>query len=346
TPAPPRKDGKRPGSDKRSKNNQLVIPEDVILYPTKLPPGALFKGYEPYVVQELTIQAKATRSLRARSALPDGGSVLAPLPAGVLSGSHYGANLICYVLDQHHHAHVTQPLLLEQLHDYGSDISAGQLSRLLTENQEPFHHEKDAVRSAGLETASYLGTDDTGARQQGRNGYGTVIGNERFACFASTDTKSRLNFLQVLHGSQPRYAITDITLAYWKGQELAAALVEKLSQGPQEFPTASAWQARLADLGITSARHVRLATEGALLGGLIERGVAPQLVVLSDGAPPFDILVHASCWVHAERPLARLVPPNDAHRAVVEQVRAQLWQLYKDLKAYRAQPDATQKPVL
>jgi hypothetical protein len=346
TPPPAPKDGKRPGSNKRSKNSQLLIPEVVTLHPDNLPLGAVFKGYEPYVVQELTIKAKATRYLRARYELPEGGSVLAPLPDDVLPGSHYGPNLICYVLDQHHHAYVTQPLLLEQLHDFGIDISAGQLSRMLTENKEPFHREKDEVRTAGLETASYVGTDDTGARHQGRNGYCTVIGNDLFACFASTDSKSRLNFLEVLHGSQPVFAIHALTLAYWKEQGLAVALVEKLSQGPQEFASTSAWQARLLELAITSERHVRMVSEGALLGGLIERGVSPELVVLSDGAPQFDILAHASCWVHAERPLARMVPHNDAHRVVIEQVRDQIWQFYKDLKAYRQQPDAAQKPVL
>jgi hypothetical protein len=345
TPPPRPRDSKRPGSDKRPKNSRLIV-TDVTLHPDNLPPGAVLKGYEPYVVQELTIEANATRYLRARYGLPDGGSVLAPLPADVLPGSHYGPNLICYVLDQHHDAHVTQPLLLEQLHDFGIDISAGQLSRILTEKQDAFHQEKDEVRAAGLETASYIGTDDTGARHRGRNGYCTVIGNDLFACFESTDTKSRLNFLQVLHGSQCLYAINELTLAYWEGQELSVALVEKLSQGPHEFTTASAWQARLTELAITSERHVRLATEGALLGGLIERGVSPELVVLSDGAPQFDILLHASCWVHAERPLARLVPHNDVHRTVIEQVRDQIWQLYQDLKAYRALPDESRKPIL
>jgi hypothetical protein len=343
---PPPPDGKRPGSNKRAKNSQLLIPQDVTLHPDPIPPGAVLKGYEPYVVQELTIAAKATRFLRARYELPGGGSVLAPLPAEVQPGSHSGPHLICYILNQHHQAHVTQPLLLEQLRDFGIDISAGQLSRILTEDKEPFHQEKDEVRAAGLTTASYIGTDDTGARHRGRNGYCNAIGNELFACFASTDTKSRLNFLQVLHGRQRLYAIQDITVAYWNGQGLAAAVVEQLSQGPQAFPDESAWQARLTELAITNDRHVRIATEGALLGGLIERGVSPQLVVLSDGAPQFDLLRHASCWVHAERPLARMVPHNDAHRAVIEQVREQIWQLYKDLKAYRAQPEATQKPIL
>ena len=135
-------------------------------------------------------------------------------------------------------------------------------------------------------------------------------------------------------------------MAYWERQELAAAVVEPLRAGPRHFVAEAAWQARLAELGITAARHVRIATEGALLGQLLEQGVSPDLVILSDGAPQFDILVHASCWVHAERPLARAVPYNEAHRLALEQVRQQLWELYQDLKAYRAQPDPTQKAAL
>jgi hypothetical protein len=69
-----------------------------------------------------------------------------------------------------------------------------------------------------------------------------------------------------------------------------------------------------------------------LLGQLIEQGVSLDLV---DGAPRFNILVHALCWVHAERPLARMIGFNEKHRAAIEQVRQQIWELYKDLKTYR-----------
>ena len=82
------------------------------------------------------------------------------------------------------------------------------------------------------------------------------------------------------------------------------------------------------------------------MGGLIARGVSPALGVLSDGAPQFVILVHAACWVHAERPLAKLVPYNDEHRAAIETIRTLIWELYQDLKAFRVQPDEAQKPVL
>jgi Transposase IS66 family len=167
-----------------------------------------------------------------------------------------------------------------------------------------------------------------------------------FAYFESTDSKSRLNFLQVLQGGQRDYAINDLALAYWDRQELSAELVEKLSHGPLAFASPLAWQARLTELAITGERHVRIATEGALLGGLLARGVSRDLVVLSDGAPQFVVFDHASCWIHAERPLAKLVPHNDQHRAEIEKIRSHLWELYKDLKAYRAKPNPAQQPLL
>jgi Transposase IS66 family len=340
--------GKRPGSAKRPKTAELHIHREVRLHLPDLPVGATFRCYEPYVVQELIIQNDNTRYLRARYDLSGGGSVLAPFPEGVLpvEGGHFGANLIAYILDQYHQAQVTEPLLLEQLWEYGIDISAGQLHRMLTEDKEAFHQEKGEILAAALAESSYIGTDDTGARHQGKNGYCTAIGNDLFAYFESTDSKSRLNFLHVLQGSQRDYAINETARAYWERQKLAAALVDQLTQGPQEFAGEQAWQARLTALGITDERHVRIATEGALLGGLIARGVSPDLVVLSDGAPQFVILVHAGCWIHAERPLAKLVPHNEEHRAAIERIRQQIWELYKDLKAYREQPDEGQRPVL
>jgi hypothetical protein len=340
--------GQRPGSAKRPKTAELHIDQELPLHPGDLPVGATFKGYEAYVVQELIIKKENTRYLRARYDLPGGGSVLAPFPPGVLpvAGGHFGANLVTYILDQYHQAQVTEPLLLEQLWEYDIDISAGQLHRLLTEDHEVFHQEKGEVLAAGLAESSYIGTDDTGARHQGQNGYTTAIGNDLFSYFESTDNKSRLNFLHVLQGQQRDYTINETTLAYWERQQLPAALVEQLSDGPQQFAGDEAWQARLTALAITGERHVLIATEGALLGGLIARGVSPELVVLSDGALQFVILLHALCWIHAERPLARLVPHNEEHRAAIEKVRQQLWKLYQDLKAFRQQPDAAQRPVL
>jgi hypothetical protein len=345
-PKPSNPAQKRPGSQKRPKGAQLTIHREVIVPLPDPPADALFKGYEDYVVQELLLRAETTRYLRERWQLADGTTRLAPLPGDVMAGDHFGPVLQGFVLDQHHGQRVTQPLLLAQLHRLGIDISAGQLHNILTQDKDVFHQEKAEVLQAGLQTSAYIGVDDTGARHRGHNGSCLLIGNDLFAYFHSSDSKSRLNFLETLRQPETDYVVNEVALAYWADQELSTTLREALAAGPRSFADATAWQAHLASVGVTGTRLVRLATEGALLGSLIEHGVSPELVVLSDGAGQFDVLVHASCWLHAERPLARMIPFCEAHRVVIARVRHQIWELYQDLKAYRAKPEPSQKTAL
>ena len=337
---------KRPGSEKRPKNAQLTITQEIRIPFPDPPAGSVAKGYEEYIVQELVMRAETTRYLRERIVTADGQSLLAPLPADVLPGQHFGPNLISHILHQYHNNHVTQPLLQDELAQRGISISAGQINHILTEDKDVFHQEKAELLTAGLASARYIQADDTSARHQGKNGYCTQIGNEFFAYFASTDSKSRLNFLEVLRGAHRDYVINEVTLAYWRHYELSAELIASLAAGPTHFVDAAAWNARLHALDMSGARRLRITTEGALLGSLIAHGLPPDLMVLSDGAGQFNILVHAACWVHAERPLARMIPYNEEHRLEIERVRQQLWELYQDLKAYRQQPEPAQVPVL
>jgi hypothetical protein len=188
--------------------------------------------------------------------------------------------------------------------------------------------------------------DDTGARHQGHNGFCTHIGNDLFAYFESTDSKSRQNFLEVLRGPYTDYTINDEAVTYWQRQKLAQAVIERLTTGVSWFADEAAWQAYLAARDVTGERHVRIATEGALLGSLIAHGVSPELTALSDGAGQFDVFVHALCWLHVERPLERLVPHNEKHRQAIEQIRQQIWDLYSGLKAYKQMPSPAAREAL
>jgi len=93
-----------------------------------------------------------------------------------------------------------------------------------------------------------------------------------------------------------------------------AQLQSLTALAPAVWTGQTAWQAVLAQQAITDPRHVRLVTEGALLGTVVERGVAPDLAILSDDAGQFDVLTHALCWIHAERVLARLLGFNEPQR--------------------------------
>jgi hypothetical protein len=301
---------KRPGSKKRKK--RFPIHRTVKMTPPDLPAGSRLLGYQDYLVQDLLIQPCNTRYRLARYRTPDGERLTARLPAA-LQGTHFGPTLQSFILYQYHHQRVTQPLLLQQLLEWEIDISSGQLNRIISEDKDRFHAEKTALLPAAIAHSSYMHVDDTGARHAGNNGYCTHVGNEQFACFESTDSKSRINFLQLLRGPDSDYVINAGALAYMQQQSLPAQPLLALGQGAEQFPDESAWSAQLEMLGIHQARHVRIATEGALIGSLIQHGFPPQLVIISDDAGQFDVFLHALCWIHAERVFQRILPLNEIH---------------------------------
>ena len=96
-------------------------------------------------------------------------------------------------------------------------------------------------------------------------------------------------------------------------------------------------------LGITNARHCRIATEGALLDNLLLGGRCQNLVIVSDDAGQFNLLRHALCWVHSERLVHTLTPLNDGHREDIAKVCGEIWGLYADLKNYKEEQDNKKK---
>lgn len=338
---------RRPGSAKRRKTAQLAIHETVVRPPNQaVPEGSRFKGYRDVVVQDLRIAAHNTRYRLEVWQTPSGECLVGALPTS-LQGGHFGAELRRYVLYQHHHCQVTQPLLHEQLREWGIDISVGQIDALLSGHTTEFLAEKDQILTTALAVSRWISVDDSGARHQGRNGYVTQIGNDWFAWFSSTASKSRINFLQLLHAGEISYTVNVHAVDYWLEEGLPAAPRQQLQAHLLTTITGTmAWEQALNVFGITSERHRRIATEGALLGGLIEKGFSLDLAIISDGAGQFAILLHALCWVHAERLVHKLIALNDRQRADQERVRGEIWDLYADLKAYRRAPDPARRPAL
>ncbi len=334
------------GKPSRKKTQELEIHEECILQPEAIPPGAIFKGYEEYVVQELEIQLKNTKYLRARYQSLEGESVVGELPKSV-AGSHFGPMLRSYILSQHYQQHVPQGLILKQLWEWEVEISAGQLNRLLIEGHERFHEEKADLLRVGLEVSSQINVDDTGARHRGQNGYCTHIGNEWFAWFSSTESKSRINFLELLRAGQTDYVVDEVAREYMKQQKLPQAQLALLSQD-RVCADPAAWEGYLQTLGIITERHLKIATEGALVGSLVRHGIGSDLVIMSDDAGQFKVagFLNALCWVHAERTLHKLIPYSEPTRVAQDDVRAQIWTFYQDLKAYKLAPDEHTKTAL
>jgi Transposase IS66 family len=344
-PKPPR------DSEARRRRGKVVprVPVEERVLRATVPPGSQFRGYQDFLVQDLVLRTEAVRYRRERWLTPEGRLIVAPLPGGV--DGHFGPELRRYVLAQYHQGQTTVPRLVAQLRAVGIAISKRQVVRLLIAEQQPFLDESQDVLRAGLQHASWITVDDTGARHRAANGSCTQIGNDHFAWFGSTASKSRLNFLELLRAGHGDYVVNAEALAYMRGRALAGPVIARLEGHPQRvFADQAAWQAHLERLGIRgmegSLGPARLATEGALWGAIKAHDLLPGTVIVSDDAGQFALGEHALCWIHAERLVHKLDTFTDQQRAAQARIRDLIWWFYADLKAYRREPSRRRRAEL
>jgi len=344
----------RPRRKRGAKTAKLAIHEERVIRAAGVPQGARFKGYQSFVVQDLTLQPRVIRLRRERWLCPDGRTLIAPLPPEI--DGHFGPALRRFVLMQHHQGQVTMPRLVTLLQAIGIKISKRQVVRLLIAGprRERFLKEAQMVLRAGLQTARWITVDDTGARHKAENGVCTQIGDARFTYFTTTASKSRLNFLELLRAGAGYgdYVVNAAALEYMRRRALPAHAIARLAEHPRKcFATARAWRRHLQRLGITRLKHslepVRLASEGAVWGSIIAHDLLPDTIIVSDEAGQFDLgCHHALCWVHAERLVHKLDTFTAAQYTLQQRVRGRIWWFYADLKAYCRDPTSARRTAL
>lgn len=310
-----------------------------------VPAGAVFKGFLKFTVQDIILQPYNTVYELERWRLPDGTYITGKLPENIQG--HYGPQLVSYILHQYYGCRVTEPLLFAQLKEIGILISKGQLSNILIQAKEAFHQEKNELLSAGIAATGLVKVDDTDARHQGQNGYSTIVGNEYFTYIVSTGSKSRINFLQILHGTNPRYLINEDTVDYiesiksshWLGGYLLLHAKDR-SMSQAEL------RDLLAEINVRSEGDIKLATEASLFASLIANGIPRNLGIHGDDAGQFDVFVRSLCWIHEERHYRKLIPSDEPIRQAIEQIREEIWDLYKGLQDYKLVPSESLKAKL
>ena len=226
----------------RSQPPRPPVSEEHSMTPEAIPEGSVRHGRESFTVQELEVKAKSVRYWLEQWLTPEG-KTISGRPPDNLNGHHFGPGLQAFVLLQHYGCAVPQPQLLELLWDAGISISAGELSHLLTKGHDIFHAEKDELLATGIHCSHYLQTDDTGARHQGQNGYCTVIVNDLFTWFGTTGSKSRENFLTLLHRPWSTYVLNSHALDYLEKQDIAKKWQRVLAQYQEvHFLSRKGWE--------------------------------------------------------------------------------------------------------
>lgn len=340
--------GDKPGTKKNPRGPKLDVTrisrQEVLRVTT--PAGSRFKGYKSIYVRDLVLKAELVHYRRECWVTPDGKTVLAPLPAGIIGG--YGANLRRLCLMLHTQGQVTSARLTTVVNDIGLDISKRQIVRLLTRQLDGFAAEDAAVLHAGLVSSPYVTVDDTGARHFHNNYYTTHIGGPNFTIFRTTKSKSRLNFLSLLRGNYQDYVLNDAAFDYLQQRRSDLAAIAGLrTLEPQRFCNQVPFMSHLAGKGVDifNSQEIGTLAEAGLWGSIRYHGLLGNMVIVSDDAGQFRVGNHALCWVHAERLLQKLMPATTNEERLLTMVRDLVWRFYKALKAYKQNPAPQAAPA-
>lgn len=314
---------------------------------TQLPKDAVFKGYQPVIVQDIIIK---TDNIEFRKKIYYSPSLkktfIASLPTGYQG--EFGPRLKALVLSLHHDSNMTEPAIQTFLKTHNIFISAATVSRILTHDKEDFHQEKNDIVNAGLVSSSYQHIDDTGARVNGKNHYTHVLCNPFFTAYFTTAHKDRLTILKILSQGELTFLFDEKAFALMEEMKLPAKPLKRLQHTLRVKNITQSMDQKtldnlLADIFPDLNKHQtnrRVIKEATAIAAYQQLPHAiPSLVC--DDAPQFKLitLLLGLCWVHEGRHYKKLDPVVPLHRKQLEQFRDKFWAYYHQLLDYKNAPN-------
>jgi hypothetical protein len=248
---------------------------------------------------------------------------------------------------------MSEPKILDLLQTVGVSISAGQLSDLLIKDQGQFHRESAAVVKAGLASSSWQHLDSTGTRVNGTNEQCHILCNPLYTAYCTLPAKDRLSLLRVLQGgAELVFEMNDLALVllplFGVTQKWCRLLPTLLSHS--EMYTENHLDLVLDKHLPKHGANLRKSVKEALAVAAYRTQTAYPVValLLCDDAPQFNGLTVelALCWIHEYRHYKKLTPRFLAHCDLLEQFAKDFWTLYRDLLAYRDDPNPAQADAL
>jgi Transposase IS66 family len=323
------------------------IPSDreqvVAVDPARLPPEAVFKGYEDVVVQDGLFRTANVLFQQEKFSSPSQHTTsLASLPQGYRGQFGPGIKSLALVLS--FGAQRSEPKVAELWRSVGVQISDGQVSNLLIKGQAPFHAEQEALYQAGLASSPWQHLDDPSTRVNGQNGYCHIVCNPLSTAYFTTAAKDRLPILDVLTNHRPRrFLVNAEALGCMEACGLSAVRrqqVEHLPSGTivDEATLQALLEEHLPGVGPQQRKWILDAPAVAAYHAEVECPVVRLLVC--DDAPQCTLVTKelALCGVHEGRHDKKLLPSLPYHQALLEAFVQRCWTYDDQLLAYREQP--------
>ena len=345
-----KKKDKKVRSPRRKKIN-LTIDKTVELKVdrSKLPVGAIHKGYRQISIQEILFERHNICFNIERFLDPVTGKIIEADIPSEYKGNEFGPTLRSFIIAQYFESDSTHFKIKNQLAGIDIDISKSQINNILLNSSKQFEDELAELREIALEKEDYQQIDDTSWKiLNEKSCYTIVTGNKFFTQFATVGSKSRHAAIFALSGKkEPLYRLNELAIDYAIGPnsslELLMFLRRKMSDkiynqdelkilfSSDEFNNLS--RARLRD--IRTGMYLAAFRGGDL--GLVGNAL------MSDDAPQFKYIYddHALCWIHELRHYKLIEAFHLENKLKLEKFIKSVWILYRIIKL--AQKSLTEK---
>lgn len=328
---------------RRPREKPISRTVDCTLDKATLPPDAIFKGYETSIIPEVIMRVEHVAYRREKYYSPsEQKTYLASLPEGY--SGQFSPSVHAAVITLKHGLKATEANIERFLERIGCDISNATISRMLTENIDLFHQEREAVMRAGIQAGTFVQTDDTMARVKGENQHAHIVCNDFFTAYSTEARKDRLTVLDVLRLNRPRlYALNQETRWILTQMNLPEKRMAQLL--PYEKTTSyteAEFQVILNQLFPDKKRYTRYQQriqEAAYIAGYHQESDC-ILTLVCDDAPQFKLLTWfiALCWVHEGRHYKKLEPVIPYHQKQLKDFLNAFWEYYAQLLAFKKEP--------
>lgn len=338
------------GRVKGSKNPTITIDreETRAVDPDLLPPDAEFKGYAVVIVQDVTFGTDNVRFRKEKWYAPSQQrTYLADLPTGY--DGQFGPTLKSLVWIWYFASQMSEPKIAELMQHLGIQISEGQISHILTQQQDELHAEKDAIAEAALAASPWQQTDDTATRVNGVPHHCHVVSNPLATVYHTLPGKDRLRVLDALRNQRPRtYLFNTEAEAYLDRMHLSAGVRRNLVHLPRDRVLDEATLTTLLAQHVANAgpRQQAWVREALTIAAYHAETTFPVVrLLVCDDAPQFVGLTDdlALCWVHDGRHYKKLRPHFAVHLAALEDFVRAYWAFYGELLTYQTQPTGAER---
>jgi regulator of replication initiation timing len=346
------KDRKPRGKQKKNKksktkNDKVTINRTVKckINHKQLPEDAVFKGYRSVIIQDIIIKTDNIEFKKAVYYSPSlNKTFTAELPTGYDGG--FGPQVKSLIITQHFMYKMTEPAIIQFLHNHGVKISAATVSRIITDNHEQFHAEKKSIVEAGLQSSTYQQIDDTGARVNGKNNYTHVLCNPYYTAYFTRPNKSRLTVLEILSQRSLTFQFNASAYALMSQMQLSQEILTKLKalklKATLERQEVDKLLSKLFPMPGKYKKSQQIILEASAITAYLKLPHTIK-ILLADDAPQFKQITEllALCWVHDGRHYKKIAPVFSTHQAKLNSFLDSYWDYYHKLLAYKQTPTKT-----